>query len=74
MQQEPLSSHNYLVDPMRVAVTPPSFCKSESLRSKLSSLFPSTIYSKKNNYLSESELIDFLIDAEAAIIVRDPMT
>ena len=59
---------------MRVAVTPPSFCKSESLRSKLSGLFPNTIYSEKNNYLSESELVDFLIGAEAAIIGRDPVT
>ena len=59
---------------MRVAVTPPSFCKSESLRSKLSGLFPNTIYSEKNNYLLESELVDFLIGAEAAIIGRDPVT
>ena len=59
---------------MRVAVTPPSFYKSEYLRSKLSGLFPNTIYSEKNNYLSESELVDFLIGAEAAIIGRDPVT
>ena len=59
---------------MRVAVTPPAFCKSEALRLKLSGLFPNTIYSEKNNYLSESELVDFLIGAEAAIIGRDPVT
>ena len=59
---------------MRVAVTPPSFCRSESLRSQLSSLFPDTVYSEKNNYLSESELVEFLIGAEAAIIGRDPVT
>ena len=38
------------------------------------SIKPLTIYSEKDNYLSESELINFLIDAEAAIIGRDPVT
>ena len=73
MQQEPLSSHNYLVDPMKVIVTPPSFCKSESLKSKLSSLFPNTVYSERDQYLSGPELIEFLKEADAAIIGRDPI-
>ena len=59
---------------MKVVVTPPAFCKSEYLKSKLSSLFPKTVYSEKNNYLSESELIGFLKDADAAIIGRDSIT
>ena len=59
---------------MKVVVTPPAFCKSEHLKSKLSSLFPNTVYSEKNNYLSESELIGFLKDADAAIIGRDSIT
>jgi len=59
---------------MKVVVTPPAFCKSEHLRSKLSSLFPNTVYNEKNDYLSESELIEFLKDADAAIIGRDPVT
>ena len=59
---------------MNVVVTPPAFCKSEYLKSKLSSLFPNTVYSEKNNYLSESELIGFLKDADAAIIGRDSIT
>ena len=59
---------------MKVVVTPPAFCKSEYLKSKLSSLFPNTVYSQKNNYLSESELIGFLKDADAAIIGRDSIT
>ena len=59
---------------MKVVVTPPAFCKSEYLKSKLSSLFPNTVYSEKNNYLSESELIGFLKDADAAIIGRDSIT
>ena len=59
---------------MKVVVTPPAFCKSEYLKSKLSSLFPNTVYSQKNNYLSESELIRFLKNADAAIIGRDSIT
>jgi phosphoglycerate dehydrogenase-like enzyme len=59
---------------MKVVVTPPAFCKSEKLKSKLSSLFPNTVYNEKNDYLSESELIEFLKGADAAIIGRDPVT
>ena len=59
---------------MKIVVTPPAFCKSEHLKSILSSLFPNTVYSEKNNYLSESELIGFLKDADAAIIGRDSIT
>jgi phosphoglycerate dehydrogenase-like enzyme len=59
---------------MKVVVTPPAFCKSEYLKSKLSSLYPNTVYSEKNNYLSESELIGFLKDADGAIIGRDSIT
>ena len=59
---------------MKVVVTPPAFCKSENLKSKLSSMFPNTIYNEKGDYLSESELILFLKDADAAIIGRDPVT
>ena len=59
---------------MKIVVTPPAFCKSENLKSKLSSLFPNTVYNDKNDYLTESELIAFLKDADAAIIGRDPVT
>ena len=59
---------------MKVVVTPPAFCKSENLKSKLSNTFPNTIYNEKDDYLSESELILFLKDADAAIIGRDPVT
>ena len=37
-------------------------------------MFPNTIYNDKGDYLSESELIQFLKDADAAIIGRDPVT
>jgi phosphoglycerate dehydrogenase-like enzyme len=59
---------------MKVVVNPPAFCKSENLKSKLSSIFPNTIYKGKGDYLSESELIQFLKDADAAIIGRDQVT
>jgi len=59
---------------MKVVVTPPIFYKSEPLKSKLSSLFTDAVYNQKTNYLSEEELVDFLKDADAAIIGRDPVT
>ena len=59
---------------MKVVVTSPSFCKSESLKSKLTSLFPNTVFTVKKDYLSGTELIDFLQGADAAIIGRDPIT
>lgn len=59
---------------LKVAVTPPAFCKSESLKAELSSHFPNTVFNKKDRYLSESELNDFLSDADAALIGRDPIT
>ncbi len=59
---------------IRIVVTPPAFCKSEFLKSKLSRLFSNTVYNEKNKYLSGLELIDFLKDADAAIIGRDPVT
>ena len=59
---------------MKVVVTPPTFYKSESLKSKLSSLFPNTVYNQNADYLSGEELIGFLKDADAAIIGRDLVT
>ena len=59
---------------MKVVVTSPSFCKSESLKSRLTSLFPNTVFTEKEDYLSGAELINFLQDADCAIIGRDPIT
>lgn len=59
---------------MKIVVTPPAFCKSEALKFKLSSLFPNTVYNQNTDYLSEAELLNFLKDADAAIIGRDPVT
>jgi phosphoglycerate dehydrogenase-like enzyme len=60
--------------PVIIAVTPPAFCKSDLNRDQLVRPFPNTTFNEKDRYLSESELIDFLQDAEGAIIGRDPVT
>ena len=54
-----------------MAVTPPAFCKRKSLRAELSQHFPNTIFNQKDRYLSMPELVDFLGDADAAVIGRD---
>ena len=61
------------MDAPRVAVTPPAFCKSPSLKAELSSYFPNIVFNDKDRYLSCSELISFLRDADAAMLGRDPI-
>ena len=56
----------------KIVVTPPSFCKSEKLKNELKQYFPNAVFNQiKEGYLSGKELIDFLADADAAIIGRD---
>ncbi len=57
----------------RVAVTPPAFCKSQSLKTELLGHFPNTVFNEKDRYLSGPDLVDFLTDADAALIGRDPI-
>ena len=57
----------------KIAVTPPAFCKSALLRDELSRSFPQSTFNDKDRYLSESELIEFLQDADGAIVGRDPV-
>ena len=57
----------------RVAVTPPAFCKSQSLKTELLGHFPNAVFNEKDRYLSGSDLVDFLTDADAALIGRDPI-
>ena len=57
----------------RVAVTPPAFCKSQSLKTELLGHFPNAVFSEKDRYLSGPDLVDFLTDADAALIGRDPI-
>ncbi len=59
--------------PVRIAVTPPAFCKSDLLRDELTRSLPNAVFNEKDRYLTEPELIDFLQDAEGAIIGRDPI-
>ena len=59
------------MDALRVAVTPPAFCKSELLRVELAKYFPNTIFNQKGRYLSMPELVEFLGGADAAVIGRD---
>ena len=55
----------------RVAVTPPAFCKSPSLKTELLDRFPNAAFNEKDRYLAGPELVDFLADADAALIGRD---
>ena len=57
-----------------VAVTAPAFCKSSILRGELITRFPGSIFNPSENYYSEDGLIEFLSDADAAIVGRDPIT
>ena len=57
----------------RVAVTPPAFCKSQSLKTELLGHFPNAVFNEKDRYLSGPDLVDFLTDADAALIGRDPI-
>lgn len=58
----------------RVVVTPPPFCNSPILVAELSRIFPDTVFNDKGWYLTEPELIEFMKDADAAIVGRDPIT
>jgi len=55
----------------KIAVTPPSFCKSQLLKTELLGHFPNAVFNEKDGYLSGSELVDFLMDADAALIGRE---
>ena len=57
----------------RVAVTPPAFCKSQSLKTELLGHFPNAVFNEEDRYLSGPDLVDFLTDADAALIGRDPI-
>lgn len=57
----------------RIVVTPPPFCKSSALRSELSRVSRNAVFSDKDRYLTEAELIGFFADADAAIVGRDPI-
>ena len=55
----------------KVAVTAPAFCRSPVLREELLQVFPNAYFNDKDRYLSPSETIGFLKEADAAVIGRD---
>lgn len=57
----------------KVVATAPAFCESALLRAELSRLFPNSEFNDKGCYLPESELIEFLKNADAAVVGRDPI-
>lgn len=54
-----------------VAVTPSNLAQSPALRTELSQAFAKTLFNEKNRYLTEPELIEFLREADGAVIGRD---
>ena len=58
----------------RVAVPSISFGKSSILREELKQVFPNSFFNDASVRFSETELIDFLKDADAAIIGIEPVT
>jgi len=58
----------------RIAVTSISFGKSFILRDELKQAFPNSFFNEKNRRFNEAELIDFLKDADAAIVGIEPIT
>ena len=55
----------------KIAVTAPAFCRSEILCDELHRIFPGPKFNQKGHYLSPSDLIEFLQDADGAVIGRD---
>jgi phosphoglycerate dehydrogenase-like enzyme len=58
----------------RVAVTSISFGKSDLLRNKLQQAFPNAIFNEEGRRFNEVELIEFLKDADAAVVGIEPIT
>ena len=58
----------------RVAVTSISFSKSTILRKELNQVFPNSFFNEQGLRFSETELIEFLKDADAAVVGIEPIT
>ena len=58
----------------RVAVTSISFGKSAVLREELERVFPNSFFNESGRRFSEVELIDFLKDADAAVVGIESIT
>lgn len=55
----------------KIAVTPPAFCKSKTLRTELTGVFPNSVFNDKDRYLTEAESVEFFKDADAVVVGRD---
>lgn len=58
----------------RIGITPPAICKLNSFRESLLAKFPNAIFNDTGKYFSEEQLIEFLKDADGALIGRDLIT
>ncbi|SVE08681.1 uncharacterized protein METZ01_LOCUS461535, partial [marine metagenome] len=58
----------------RVAVTSISFGKSAILRAKLKRVFPNCYFNEEGQRYSGAELVDFLKDADAAVVGIESIT
>ncbi len=58
----------------RVAVTSISFGKSAVLREELERVFPNSVFNESGGRFSETELIEFLKDADAAVVGIESIT
>ena len=62
------------VFPARIGITPPAICKLKFFRENLLATFPNAVFNETDKYFSEEQLIEFLGDADAVLVGRDPIT
>ena len=70
--QKHFQSLNFLN--LRVAVTSISFGKSPILRNELQQAFPNSFFNENGRRFNETELIEFLKGADAAVVGIEPIT
>ena len=73
MKKQKQAQPSISIDP-RVVVPSNSFSKSVVLREKLKRVFPNSLFNEHGRRLSEVELVEFLKNADAAIIGIEPIT
>lgn len=57
-----------------IAVTPPAINRFSALKNEALEMFPNVVFNETGNYFQEDGLIEFLKDADAALIGRDPVS
>ena len=68
------NQNHFITSGPRVAVTEFSFGKSPTLRTELKKVFPNSFFNEDGRRYSGDELIEFLKDADAAIVGIEPIT